>query len=176
MFKKDNRYFALGITLLSVIIISVLFFVVLTNIGTVLGAIKYMLGICSSVIYGFAFAYIMNPVRKFTEKLVRKIFGGWNMTERGLRRLCRAIGVTVAVLVFFAIVYGLIASVVPKVYASLRDLCAGDSLDNLSNSANSTIERWSRAQSWKNGSRITIPSNMCRTGSRRKSTSSAPSA
>lgn len=137
LFRKDNKYFMLGITLLMVIIISVLFFVVLTNIGTVYGFLKYLLGICSSVIYGFAFAYIMNPVMMSTEKVVKRIFRKANMTERGLNKLSRAIGVTVAVVVFIAVVYGLIAMVVPRLIESLKDLDPEDIYDT----ANKTITK-----------------------------------
>lgn len=144
MFRRDNKYFALGVTLLMVIIISVLFYVVLTNIGTVYGFVKYFIDICSSVIYGFAFAYIMNPVMVYTEKMVKRLFGKANLTERGLRRLSRAIGVTVAVIVFVAIVYGLIAMVVPKLIDSLTDLLSPSSLESMYDSANRTISKMAK--------------------------------
>lgn len=144
MFRKDNKYFALGVTLLMVIIISVLFYVFLTNIGTVFGLVKSFINICSSVIYGFAFAYIMNPVMVYTEKVVKRIFGKANLTERGLRRLSRAIGVTVAVIVFIAVVYGLIAMVVPKLIDSLTDLLSPSNLETMYDSANRTITKMAK--------------------------------
>ena len=73
MFKK-NKYFALGMTLLTVIIASILFYVVLTNIGIVFGKISEFVDILSSVLFGFAFAYLMNPVMMITERGVRRLF------------------------------------------------------------------------------------------------------
>ena len=128
--RGNNRYFALGLTLLTVVILSILFYVVLTHIGVVFDAISWFLGIVSSVIFGVVFAYLMNPVMMFTEKLVRRIFAKSNITDRGLRRLSRGLGVTVAVLSFLALIYGLIAMVVPNLISSLKDVFNPDSLQN----------------------------------------------
>ena len=98
MFKRENKYFKLGVTLLMVIIVSVLFFVILTNLRTVAGGVKKLIEIISSVIYGIAFAYIMNPVMVAVERLVKRIFAKSNITERALRRLSRALGVITALI------------------------------------------------------------------------------
>ncbi|MBQ2596519.1 MAG: AI-2E family transporter [Oscillospiraceae bacterium] len=128
MFKK-NKYFALGMTLLSVIVASVLFYVVLTNLGVVFSVISDWIEIISSVLFGLVFAYLMNPLMMFVERLVRKLFGHANITERGLRRLSRALGVIVALLAFLALIYGLIALVVPRLVRSLEDVFSTDQLD-----------------------------------------------
>lgn len=130
MFKK-NMYFALGMTLLSVVVISVLFYVVLTNIGVVFGTIEQLISILSSVIFGLFFAYLMNPVMMMQERLVRRLFRHASITERGLQKLSRAIGVITAVLVFAAVVYGLLALVLPQLIDSLRDLFSEDNIQSI---------------------------------------------
>ena len=130
MFKK-NKYFALGMTLLSVVVISVLFYVVLTNIGVVFGTIEHLISILSSVIFGLFFAYLMNPVMMMQERLVRRLFRHASITERGLQKLSRAIGVITAVLVFAAVVYGLLALVLPQLIDSLRDLFSEDNIQSI---------------------------------------------
>ncbi len=130
MLKKDNKYFKLGLTLLMVIVVSVLFFVILTNLKTVGAGVKKLLGIVSSVIYGFAFAYIMNPIMVATERLVNRIFSKGNITERALRRLSRALGVITALIVFISVVYGLLAMVVPRMIDSLIELFSPENLDS----------------------------------------------
>ena len=130
MLKKDNKYFKLGLTLLMVIVVSVLFFVILTNLKTVGAGVKKLLGIVSSVIYGFAFAYIMNPIMVATERLVNRIFSKGNITERALRRLSRALGVLTALIVFISVVYGLLAMVVPRMIDSLIELFSPENLDS----------------------------------------------
>ncbi len=130
MFKK-NKYFALGMTLLSVVVISVLFYVVLTNIGVVFGTIEHLISILSSVIFGLFFAYLMNPLMMMQERLVRRLFRHASITERGLQKLSRAIGVITAVLVFAAVVYGLLALVLPQLIDSLRDLFSEDNIQSI---------------------------------------------
>ena len=143
MFRR-NKYFALGMTLLSVIIASVLFYVILTNLGLVFGKISDFIGIISSVIFGMAFAYLMNPIMMFVERMVRRLLRTANITERGLQRLSRALGVIGALLVFLAVVYGLIAMVVPRLISSLEDLFSADNLQNYYEKANEALTRWTK--------------------------------
>ena len=130
MFRKKNRYFQLGITLLMVIIISVLFYVTLTHIGDVSAAVRHVVFVFSPVLFGGIFAYLMNPLMMFIEKQVRRIFARSNMTERGLNRLSRALGVTVSLLLFIAVIYGLIAMVVPQLYKSIAETFSPENLQS----------------------------------------------
>ncbi|MBO4419754.1 MAG: AI-2E family transporter [Oscillospiraceae bacterium] len=128
MIQKDSKYFRLGLTVLTVIILSALFVVTLINIGTVFAALKKIISVFSFVIYGIVFAYLMNPMLKLVEKLFQRIFGRSNMTERSARKLSRIIGVLVALLSFIALVYGLIALVVPQLAESISTTFSPENL------------------------------------------------
>ncbi len=130
MFRKDNRYFRLGLTLLTVIILSVLFSVTLINIGTVFDALKRIIAIFSFVIYGIVFAYLMNPVLKLSEGLLQKLLARSNMTERGVKKLSRGVGVVISLLVFIAIIYGLLAMVIPQLIDSVTDTFSAENLQS----------------------------------------------
>jgi predicted PurR-regulated permease PerM len=130
VFKKEGKYFRLGLTLLTVIILSILFYITLENVGTVFGAIKQVLSLFSFVFYGIAFAYLMNPIQKLVEKGLKKLFGRRNVTERGLHKLSRTVSVIVALLSFLAILYGLIAMVVPQLVESLTETFSQENLQN----------------------------------------------
>ena len=52
MLKRDSRYFKLGLTLLTVMILSALFIVALINIGIVVEALRQIVAVFSFVIYG----------------------------------------------------------------------------------------------------------------------------
>ena len=105
MLKKDSRYFRLGLTLLTVVILSALFIVALTNIGLVAEAVKKIISFFSFVIWGLVFAYVMNPMLKLVERLLKKLLGRSNMTERGLNKLSRVVGVLVSLVIFLAVIY-----------------------------------------------------------------------
>ncbi len=142
--KKDDRYFRLGMTLLTVIILSALFYVVITNIGTVYASAKKVVGYLSSVIFGMVFAYLMNPIMKLVEQLVDRIFRSSNITERGLKKLKRALGVVVSVLVFLAIIYGLFAMVVPELFESLEETFSTENLQNFYETATTWLNNFAK--------------------------------
>ena len=50
--------------------IGVAFYVLLSNLGTVLSSVRYFLGNFNSIVLGAIFAYLMNPLAKFFEKKV----------------------------------------------------------------------------------------------------------
>ena len=128
MLKKDSKYFRLGLTLLTVVILSALFIVVLTNIGIVFQGFKKVISYFSFVIWGLVFAYIMNPVEKLVERLLKKLLGRTNMTERSVNKLSRIVGVLSALLIFVAIIYGLLAMVLPELYESITTTFSPENL------------------------------------------------
>jgi predicted PurR-regulated permease PerM len=130
MLKRDSRYFKLGLTLLTVMILSALFIVALINIGIVVEALRQIVAVFSFVIYGVIFAYLMNPIQKLVEKLIRRIFARSNMTERGLNKLSRILGVMVSLLAFLAIIYGLLAMVLPELINSISSTFSPENLQS----------------------------------------------
>ncbi len=133
MFRKGGRYFALGATLVAVVLISSLFILIFSNLGTVFQVVRDFLGIISSVIFGLLFAYLMNPLMKAIETPVYNLISRGNMPERSAKKVSHIIGVGAAVLIFVAVIYALIASVVPEVISSLGDLLSQSNLDNYYN-------------------------------------------
>ena len=130
MLRKDSRYFRLGLTLLTVVILSILFGVTLINIGTVFSVLKKIIRLFSFVLFGIVFAYLMNPLEKLVEKGIQRLFSRGNVTERGLKKFSRTIGVIVSLLTFIAIVYGLLAMVIPQLVKTLTETLSQDNLQN----------------------------------------------
>ena len=88
--------------------------------------------------FGLVFAYLMNPVMKLVERLVQHLLGQSNITERGLKKLSRSVGVVVALVVFVLIIYAIIAMVVPQLVTSLKELFSQRNLQKYYN----TIMTW----------------------------------
>ena len=128
MLKRNSQYFRLGLTLLTVVILSALFIVALTNIGIVFDAVEKIIAVFSFVIWGIVFAYVMNPMLKLVERLLKKLLGRTNMTERGLNKLSRIVGVMIALLIFLAVIYGLLAMVLPELYESFATTFSPENL------------------------------------------------
>ena len=138
MFKRDNRYFKLGLTLLTVIVASIIFYVIFNNLSGFFSTIKGFLGILSSVAYGAVFAFLMNPVMCRVEALVQRIFRKSSIPERRLKKLSRGIGLSVSLIIFLVVIYALLASIIPEVISSLEELFSKKNLE----SASTTINEW----------------------------------
>ena len=144
MLRKDSKYFRLGLTLLTVVILSALFIVALTNIGIVVTALKKVVSVFSFVIWGIVFAYVMNPILRLVERLLKKLLSRTNMTERGLNKLSRIVGVLISLLVFIAIIYGLLAMVLPELIESISTTFSPENLqkyyDQITGWLNKTVQ------------------------------------
>lgn len=117
-----KSFFRLGLTLVCVVLICGLLALLLFNVSGLKGILGKLLQVISPVLYGIAFAYLMNPVMKLVEGLLTKWFSKGNMPERTVRKLSRGLGITAAAIVLVAVVYALIASIVPQVISSVDDL------------------------------------------------------
>ena len=126
--KKYGKYFYLGVTLLSVVIASVVFYLVFSNLGGFLRVLGSILHVCSFLLFGAVFAYLMNPLMSKVEKPLRKLLDRTRLTERVKKILCRAVGIVIALLVLLATIFAIIMLVVPQLIETLKDLLAPEKI------------------------------------------------
>lgn len=120
--KKYGKYIALGVTLLAVVFVSVIVVVIFTNLKGFFEIISKILSVASFLLYGILFAYLMNPILKLVEPPLLKLLGKTNMTERRVKRLSRAIGVVITLIVFLALLALIFMSIVPQLVETVNDL------------------------------------------------------
>lgn len=101
--SKKKKYITIALFALLLIALSLLF----SNLPKLSGVLEKFIAIISSVLYGFVFAYLMNPVMVRVERGVMKLFGKRNMPERRLKKLARGVGIVVSLIVFLAVVAAL---------------------------------------------------------------------
>lgn len=101
--SKKKKYITIALFALVLIALSLLF----SNLPKLSSILGKFTTIISSVIYGFVFAYLMNPVMVRVERGIMKLFGKRNMPERRLKKLARGVGIVVALIVFLAILTAL---------------------------------------------------------------------
>ena len=71
---KENKYYQIGLTLFLVVIASITFYLVITNIGLLYTYLKLIISFFTPFIIGFVFAFLLNPIVKFfNEKLFKKV-------------------------------------------------------------------------------------------------------
>ncbi len=91
--------------------IGVAFYVLLTNLGTVLSSVSYFLGNFNSVVLGAVFAYILNPLANFFD---RKVF---RKMKKGNTRwyLSVTLGIVTALLALLVLIGTLIPQLVQSI-------------------------------------------------------------
>ena len=148
-YKWDKKYLYWGITALAVIVAARLLDVLFISGGNSSGAaagtaaagttvfgdfIGKILGALSPVFYGFAFAYLLNPVENFFEKNVfMKLFSKklakqdpgdtcGNEVMIRVKKRARVFGVVCAFVTFFVVIVGVILIILPQLISTIQGL------------------------------------------------------
>ena len=100
--------------------ILVLFFV-LANIHSFSGMVGTLFTIASSVLYGFLFAYLLNPFVKLVDRLLLPLLLR-RRKSKAAKRFSRVVGIIFAFIVAAALVYFLIELIVPQLGRSIRQI------------------------------------------------------
>ena len=120
--SKIKEHLQRGMTAFLVIVAGVLFFFAMYRFSTILDAVKKVMGILSPVILGFVIAFLLNPIVKKTENLLKPLMKKVFKKEEVSHKFSRGIGIFVALVVALLIVVALINMIIPEVYRSVRDL------------------------------------------------------
>ncbi|MCM1054628.1 MAG: AI-2E family transporter [Bacteroides sp.] len=179
-YKWDKKYLYWGITVFAVFVAIRLFDAIFISGGaaTVAGSgnaasggttavggfISKLLGALSPVFYGFAFAYLLNPVENFFEKSVfmrlsakkrAKIDPEHNYGNEVMiktKKRARVFGVVCAMVTFFVIITGVILIIIPQLISTIQKL-----VNNMEGYVNDTtswineqLANYPDAQKWIN--------------------------
>jgi len=112
--KRDNHYFAWGLTAVAVVCTILLFYDIVFRTSTVLEYANKMLGILAPILYGCAIAYLLSPVVNWFERAIFR-HGGRNAPAKWVR----AGSLVLTWLVAAAFLYALISILAPELYKSV---------------------------------------------------------
>ncbi len=90
----------------------VIAFVKFSAISAAAGAVA---GVLAPVVWGIAIAYLLNPVAKYLEAKLSR----FAEKKKPRPKLVRFLGVAVSIILFLALITGLIAIILPQVYKSI---------------------------------------------------------
>ena len=138
MLRRNSKYFKWGLTAFVVLMAAVLFWLIFSNLGGFYDLILEFMGIISSLLYGCVFAYLMNPILKFSERLYGKLLAKRKWKDSTKHAVVRTAGVTTTVLIFFGVVYALLALIVPSIGDSITELVRPERLQGYY----TTVETW----------------------------------
>ena len=117
-----KKYASMGLTAFLVIAASILFFLLLYKIDTVIKGIKTVLKILEPIVFGFVIAYILYPVVKFFEKYLDKLL------KKIIKKKERADRIKKGLSIFLALIFGMMVVVLlgvlvlPELYLNIRNM------------------------------------------------------
>lgn len=122
MKEKYGYYFRWAVTVISIIVVGVLFFFFIFRLDTILGFLGKILSILSPVILGAGIAYLIHPVVDSLEKYLSRFFRFCNVPIRITRFLSKAISITLSLGLLITLIGVLLSLVIPEIYSSIVKL------------------------------------------------------
>lgn len=128
--KKDNHYFAWGLTAVCVVCAILLIYDLIFRDSIVMAYAGKLMDILAPILYGCALAYLLAPVVNWFERIIFRRAG-----KRQVKGL-RALSVALTWVVVFALLYGLLRVLLPELYKSVLQLASN------AKTYYDTIESW----------------------------------
>jgi predicted PurR-regulated permease PerM len=138
-FRWDKKYLYWGVTAFLVIIGSIIFFLLLSRLSLIGGALRQIFSALSPILYGLVFAYLLNKLMTFFEVSFLDSLGNRLSPKSGARAksISRAFGVILTFIILVGLVGGILALVLPQIYGSIQSL-----IERLPDYYNS-VRKWS---------------------------------
>ena len=128
--RKERHLKTIAVCLVLLVLI-----LVLTNLSSFALLVRTLLRVASSILYGVLFAYLLNPLVRLAEKLLRRPLEKLFKKKAG-RRISRVVGLLFAFSVASLGIYLLIHNIAPKVGESIQDII------NKMPGYYETVEKW----------------------------------
>ena len=119
--KIDSKYIKIGIVAFSVIICSVLFYFAFFDKNTLFTFFKKIGDVLTPFAIGAVLAYLLKPMCVMYERLVSKWFKKMKRRHKA-ERYTTNISVFFTLITFFAIIYIMVAAIIPQVIDSIKTL------------------------------------------------------
>ncbi|MBR5046961.1 MAG: AI-2E family transporter, partial [Eubacterium sp.] len=117
---KDAFYS--GLTYLVVIICAILFFFVIYKFQEILSLVKHICSILKPIIWGVVFAYLVNPIEVYFEKILHKFWESRSKTKKKGNTLIRLVSIILSLILVGGVIYLLAYLAVPEIYASITKI------------------------------------------------------
>lgn len=121
--KRDIRqYLTIALVVFVTFCCCILFFFMIYRYNGFTDFWKKFTGILQPIIIGLVLAYLLNPVMKFQEHYLLKLFVPRFKSEQKAKKMARGIGIAGSLVFLVLIFVLLIATIVPSVIASIQEI------------------------------------------------------
>ena len=114
----DQKHKSIAKTAIWAFTICLLIGIGIWRIDTVTAFLKNVLKVFAPVIWGLVISYLFNPMMMWIERHIRKLTD----RQKPHPRLARVFSVAITILTLLAVIFGLIAAIVPELTTSLKSL------------------------------------------------------
>ena len=125
--SKHNSYLKIGVNGLLIVCGGIFFYYILFHSDKLSALIRAVLSIFTPIISGLVIAYILNPIMRFLENKVS--YPIWNRIKPKKdhvyskeKIVIRVICATITLVLFIALIYGLIITVVPQLVTNIQSV------------------------------------------------------
>ena len=148
--SKWREHLSKGMTAYIVIVAAIVFFFVLLRFTELSRVAVKVLDVLKPIIYGYAIAFLLNPIVKRVEKWVTPFLNKIIKKESHVDRTARSIGIFVALVFAIALISALLNMLIPELYNSIRNLVitlpgeisdAIAELNSVTDSDNTTVQK-----------------------------------
>jgi len=116
LMKKDNHYFAWGLTAVCVVCAIMLIYDIVFRDSIVLAYAQRFLDILAPILYGCVIAYLLAPVLNWFERVILRQGG------KTSAKWARPVSMVLTWLLVFLLFYGLLSILLPELYKSVMQL------------------------------------------------------
>lgn len=120
--SKIRQQFNRGMTAFLVVAASILFYFALLRLTNLSEGFTKIFDVLKPVIYGCVFAYLMNPIVKQVDNYLRPVLEKKIKKHDGARKLSRACGIFLSIIILFVLIITLCNLLIPELYSSIRNL------------------------------------------------------
>lgn len=121
--KFENKYFAWGVTIFSVLAASMLLFFAIYRWNYIASGIGTIVTLLMPFIYGLAISYILNPIVRFFEnKVFNQLIKKLCKKKKDRKKLSRALSLTTSTILFVGILIAAFSFLLPEIFESIEML------------------------------------------------------
>lgn len=119
--SKLRQHFSKGMSYILVIVTCVVLYFALLRFDAVASAVGMIVDVMKPVLYGFAIAFLLNPIVKKVDEKLGPILKEKMEPERA-QKLSRTAGIILAMLFLIVLISALFNMLIPELYKSIRDM------------------------------------------------------
>lgn len=142
--SKLRQSFTRGMTYFLVVAACIVLYFAFLRADEIAHVIGLILGILKPVIYGFAIAYLLNPIVKTVDKYCEPVLEKKFRNQKTAEKLSRIVGILIALIILFAIIIALCNMLIPELAKSIRNL-----VDTLPEQMNAGLNKLNELQADK---------------------------